>query len=58
MNTMEEKTIKVSMIPDEFNHLAQYVKRIIGAGTVESETELEALRQLQIDLNWNGFGRE
>ena len=51
-----EETIKVSMTDKDFQHLAQFVKRIIGAGVVENEGELESLRQLQIDLNFNGYG--
>ena len=54
MNT-DEKTIKVSMTSGEFQHLAKYVQRIIGAGVVENDGELESLRQLQIDLNLNGY---
>ena len=54
MTTME-KTIKVSMTDQDFQHLAQYVKRVIGAGVVENDGELESLRQLQIDLNLNGY---
>ena len=57
MNT-DEKTIKISMTNSEFRHLAEYVKRVIGDGVVENETDLESLRQLQIDLNFNGYGRE
>ena len=57
MNTME-KTIKISMTDQNFHHLAQHVKFIISAGLAENENELESLRQLQIDLNWNGYGRE
>jgi hypothetical protein len=40
-----EKTIKVSMTDEEFQHLAEYVKRVIDSGTVENEQEFESLRQ-------------
>lgn len=53
-----EKTINVCMTESQFQHLAEYVKRVIGAESVENETELKSLQQLLIDLNWNGYGRE
>jgi|GEM_PF-3969213 len=56
--TTMEKTIKLSMTADEFQHLADYVQRVTGTEIVENEAELEALRQLQIDLSFNGYGRE